>query len=162
MPKISLSSSGKVLRRKKKVVCTCCQQLVVIYSWAGTGKADLDTNTVFLGESFGFGCPNSGPYSNWVTSDDTSVNGEERVNIRIDDAFDDELWSGTVNVTCKAGWYDDADGSGPATLFVKYRGKTSEPFTISPGTQHACASKTVATITVHATALANGNHFEIS
>lgn len=167
MPKISTKANGKIIVRDGKASCICCQQLVVIYSWAGTDQWDLDTNTVFLNDSFGFACAKTGKYSEWVTSDNVLQNGEERVNIRVDDARVDGEWTSSVNIYCKAGWFiqdeetDHENGSGPANLIVKYRGQTKSKF-ISPGAQSNCASTAVGTITVYAEALGDGSHFQIS
>ena len=140
--------NGKALRLEGKATCACCPyQLVIIYDWAGTGMYDLDTKTEFLGEALGWSCTNLGNYARWISGDDTSQNGSERVDVRVDDARRDGLWTSSVNVGLHAGWYSPAHGSGPASVRATYRGVTQSK-TISPGSQNNCASTRVGTIIV--------------
>jgi hypothetical protein len=87
------------------------------------------------------------------------VNAFEQVDIRVEDARRDGLWSSSYNIDCFAGWYEPAGGSGGAQLIVVFKGRTKTK-SISPGQQSGCASTGVATITVYSTAQ-NGAFFEI-
>ena len=165
MPTIKLTAEGKVITKGGLPSCTCCFELAITYDWRGTGQYDLDTNTQAFGESVGWSCGGSGDYVLWLPGgsgalDDTSQNGFERVDVRVDKARTDGLWTSSYNIQCKAGWFTPAGGSGSATLSVTYRG-TTKTKTISPGTQNNCASTAVATITVYSTALGDGSFFEI-
>jgi hypothetical protein len=127
---------------------------------------DLDTQTAAFGESVGFACGGSGTYVQWLiggngNQDDESLNGFERVNVLVDTARTDSLWSSSYNIECYAGWYTPQGGSGYALLKVSYKGDLKLQ-TISPGTQSACASTPVATITVYATVQPDGTFFEIT
>jgi hypothetical protein len=160
-------SQGKVVTKGGKPSCSCCEEfeLAITYDWRGTGQADLDTKTEAFGEAVGYACGDSGTYVLWLaggngSTDDTSTDGYERVDVRVDQARTDGLWTSSYNIGCFAGWYEPAEGSGPATLRVTYRGETKTK-TISPGTQSECAATSVATITVYANALSDGSYFEI-
>lgn len=151
----------------------CCDgfELAIKYDWSGTGMSDLDTKTEAFGEHVGFACGDSGTYVQWLqggmpcqeggTCDDTSENGFERVDVRVNTAKKDGLWTSSYNIECYAGWYIPAGGSGSATLEVIYRGKT-KTLGIAPGEQSDCADTSVATITVYAEKQEDGSYFEIS
>lgn len=162
--------AGKVVTRGGLPSCTCCgpppTELEIKYGWEGTGMSDLDTKTSAFTESVGWSCGDSGLYVLWLpgssgSQDDRSMNGYERINVRVDAARTDSLWTSSYNVECYAGWYSPAGGSGPALLTATYRGVTKSQ-SISPGSQDNCASTHVATITVYATALGDGTYFEIT
>lgn len=121
---------------------------------------DLDTSTHGFGEDLGWDCTNAELYMQWISGDDTSLNGFEQVDARVDDAKDDGLWTSSVNIECYAGWYTPAEGSGSAQLIVEYRGDT-KTITISPGSQETCASTHVATITVFSTVQFDGTYFSV-
>ena len=150
----------------RAVSCGCCEsfQLTVKYSWEGTGQRDLDTQTAAFGESVGFGCGSGGTYVQWVGADTAetgqAIDGYEQVDIRVDDARRDGLWSSSYNIECFAGWYEPAGGSGGAQLIVEFKGRTKSK-SISPGQQNGCASTRVATVTVYSTAQDDGAFFEI-
>lgn len=146
----------------------CCDdfELAIKYDWSGTGMSDLDTKTEAFGETVGWSCGDSGTYVQWLPGgdgdqDDTSENGFERVDVLVNTAKADGLWTSSYNIECYAGWYEPAGGSGSATLEVTYRGKT-KTLGISPGEQSGCASTPVATVTVYATKQEDGSYFEIS
>ena len=165
MPTIKRTAEGKIITKGGLPSCTCCFELAITYDWRGTDQTDLDSNTQAFGESVGWSCGDSGAYVLWLpggsgAQDDTSTNGFERVDVRVDKARTDGLWTSSYNIECFAGWYQPADGSGSATLSVTYKGIT-KTMTISPGTQNSCASTAVATITVYSTALGDGSFFEI-
>jgi hypothetical protein len=156
------TKGGKVLLREGKASCTCCDlyQLTIKYDWGGTGMSDLDTKTTAFGESVGFACGNSGTYVQWIGGDNTGLNGYEQVDVLVDKAKTDGLWTSSYNIDCFAGWYEPAEGSGPANLIVEYKNKTKSK-SISPGSQSGCASTGVATVTVYSTQLPDGSYFEI-
>jgi len=165
MPIIKLTAEGKVITKSGLPSCTCCEELAITYDWRGTNQYDLDTKTTAFGESVGFSCGDSGAYVLWLpgnagNKDDTSQNGFERINVRVDKARTDGLWTSSYNIECFSGWYAPSAGLGSATLSVIYKG-TTKTMTISPGTQSDCASTAVATITVYSTALGDGSFFEI-
>lgn len=140
------------------VSCQCCgvfegYQLAIKYGWEGTGMADLDTATEFLTETVGWSCGGSGTYVQWLaggdgSQDDTSVDGYERVDVRVDAARTAGLWTSSVNIELFAGWYIPQAGSGPALVTVTYNGVTDTKV-ISPGSQSLCAATAVGTITVY-------------
>jgi len=168
MKTVKLKSSGKVILKDGKVSCACCgedYEMAIKYDWVGTGMSDLDTKTTAFGESVGWSCGDSGPYVSWLAggngnTDDTSENGFERVDVRVDKAWSNGLWTSSYNIECHAGWFKPAGGSGSATLEVTYRGKT-KMLGIQPGEQDGCASTSVATITVYAVKQPDGTYFEI-
>lgn len=141
------------------VSCHCCglvetYELAIKYGWEGTGMEDLDTKTVFLGEQVGWSCGGSGTYVQWLaggsgTQDDTSLNGFERVDVRVDAAKNAGLWTSSVNIEIFAGWYAPRGGSGEAVVTVTYNGHVQGK-AINPGTQTGCAATPVGTITVYA------------
>jgi hypothetical protein len=157
--KIKTEAEGGGLRA---VSCGCCEsfQLTVKYSWEGTGQRDLDTQTAAFGESAGYGCGSSGTYVQWIGGDNTGQDAAEQVDIRVQDARRDGLWSSSYNIDAFAGWYEPAGGSGNAQLIVEYKGRTKTK-TISPGQQSGCASTQVATVTVYADQQEDGSFFEI-
>ena len=167
MATIKTTSSGliitKTIEGQRLISCSCCTlfQITVEYSWAGTGQRDLDTATTAFGYTLGFACGGEGnPYVKWITGDNISVNGREQVDVLVDTARQDGLWTSSTNIVCKAGWYSPAGGSGPATLIVSYKNRTKTQ-SISPGSQNGCASTTVATVTVYSQQQGDGSFFEI-
>lgn len=146
----------------RAVNCACCEsfQLTVKYSWEGTGQRDLDTQTAAFGESVGYSCGSGGNYVQWIGGDKRGVNAFEQVDIRVEDARRDGLWSSSYNIDCFAGWYEPSGGSGGAQLIVEFKGRTKTK-SISPGQQDGCASTSVATVTVYSTAQDDGAFFEI-
>jgi hypothetical protein len=152
--------NGSALLVAGAVNCLCCAvdggevyELAIKYGWEGTGMRDLDTKTVFAGETVGWKCGDSGTYLVWLiggdgAKDDESLNGFERVDVRVDLARTNGVWTSSVNIECYAGWYISHGGSGPALLTVTYNGVTDTKV-ISPGSQSACAGTPVATITVY-------------
>ena len=170
MPTIKLTAEGKVITKGGLPSCTCCFELAITYDWRGTNQTDLDSNTKAFGESVGYNCGDSGTYVLWLEGgtpcseigvcDDVSQNGFERVDVRVNKARTDGLWTSSYNIECFAGWYEPEGGYGSATLRVTYKGITKTK-TISPGTQNFCASTAVAIITVYSTALDDGSFFEI-
>ena len=173
MPIIKTNASGEVITLNGRPSCACCEitELAITYDWTGTDMTDLDTQTAAFGEAVGFACGGGGTYVQWLQGgepctafgvcDDTSLNGFERVNVLVDTARTDSLWSSSYNIECYAGWYTPQGGSGYALLKVSYKGDLKLQ-TISPGTQSACASTPVATITVYATVQPDGTFFEIT
>src|SRR5206468_1724264 len=113
---------------------------------------DLDTGTTFLGQQVGYACGDH-PYMTF-SGDDTSAGGRETATMNLGQAFRDGKWSGTVTVNAVAGWYIPAGGSGPATLTVEFKNRTTGAIsgavseTISPGAQSSCATTVVETINV--------------
>lgn len=141
-------------------------ELSIKYDWAGTGQRDLDTKTLAFGEAVGYRCGGSGTYVKWLVggsgrTDDTSKDGFERVDVRVNTAKKNGLWTSSCNIGCFAGWFSPSGGTGKAMLEVTYRGKAKK-IEISPGEQNGCASAEVATITVYSRRQADGNYFEIS
>lgn len=154
-----MTNAGLLLLTGGLVTCQCCAtsgddyELAVKYGWEDTGMLDLDTKTVFLSEQVGWSCGDSGTYVAWLAGgsgaqDDTTLNGFERVNVRVDLARTNAQWTSSVNIELYAGWYSPAGGSGPATVTVSYNGVTTSK-TISPGSQSNCAATSVGTITVY-------------
>ena len=168
MPTIKRTAEGKIITKGGLPSCTCCGEafeLAITYDWRGTGQYDLDTKTTAFGEVVGWSCGDSGDYVLWLLGgsgiqDDQSLNGFERVDVRVDKARTDGLWTSSYNIECYAGWYTPVGGTGNASLSVTYKGITKLK-TISPYTQSSCASTSVATITVYSTALGDGSFFEI-
>ena len=162
MATIKLQPSGKVVIKDGKVACECCLgfQMTILYSWEGTGQPDLDTSTRGFDENLGYDCTNQEIYLQWITGDDTSVDGNEQVDARVNDARKDGLWTSSYNIECFAGWYAPRGGSGPAELIVTYKNKTKQK-TISPGQQNSCAATLVATITFYAQKQPDDSFFEI-
>lgn len=163
-----MNLSNEVITRNGRPSCVCCEltELAITYDWTGTDMTDLDTQTSAFSETVGFSCGDSGTYVLWLIggdgrTDDQSKNGFERVNVLVDLARTDGLWSSSYNIECFAGWYSPQGGSGFALLKVSYKGDLKLQ-TISPGTQSACASTPVATITVYATVQPDGTFFEIT
>ncbi len=132
--------------------------LVVDYSWPAD-FADLDTATVFLGSSVGFGCPgdSNSDYLEWY-DDDKRKGGTETVKISLGSSFDDAKWTSQVIVDFNAGWYGKTS-KGPATI-IAYTEKTLSDGTVErnnnavlleikePGFQNGCASTHVGTANV--------------
>jgi hypothetical protein len=121
---------------------------------------DLDTQTRAFGQSVGFACGSGGEYIQWIGGDNTGLDGYEQVDVLVDKAKSDGLWTSSYNIDCFAGWYEPAEGSGPANLVVEYKNKTKSK-SISPGSQNGCASTSVATVTVYSTQLPDESYFEI-
>lgn len=137
-----------------------CDDMVIEYDWSGTGMSDLDTSTIAFGENVGYSCGNGVLYLNWISGDNTDLDGLETVNASVNKAFADGLWTSSYNIECYAGWFTPAGGSGNALLRVTYRGFTKTK-TISPSSQSSCASSSVATITVYFALQGDGSYFEI-
>jgi hypothetical protein len=152
----------RIVIKDGKVSCECCTdfQLTIKYDWSGTGMRDLDTKTTAFGESVGWSCGGSGTYVQWISGDNRFTNGFEQVDVLVDTARTNELWTSSYNIQCFAGWYSPAGGSGPANLIVEYKNKTKNK-SISPGSQFICASTGVATVTVYSTIQPDGSYFEI-
>lgn len=145
----------------------CCDgvELAIKYDWSGTGQTDLDTKTSAFGESVGYACGDSGQYVQWLPGgdgikDDTSTDGFERVDVRVNTAKSNGLWTSSYNIECYAGWYEPAGGSGSATIEVTYRGQTKTKG-ITPGSQSDCAGTRVATVIVYSKKQTDGSYFEI-
>ena len=158
----------RVVTKDGIVSCTCCEQfeLAITYDWRYTDQSDLDTKTEAFGETVGWSCGDSGTYVAWLAGgdgnlDDTSQNGFERVDVRVDLAYTDALWTSSYNIQCYAGWYEPAGGSGEFTLRVTYKGDTKTETISDPGVSTGCVTAAVATITVYSTALGDGTFFEI-
>jgi len=164
MISIKLAADGKVILKDGKPSCKCCgpvYQLTIKYDWGGTGMGDLDTSTRAFGGVVGYGCGNTGNYLAWIGGDNTQVDGFEHVDVSVDTARADNLWTSSVNIECFAGWYSPRNGSGPASLIVSYKGK-SQTISISPGSQSGCSSTPVATVTVFANQQPHGRHFNVN
>ena len=163
---LGLTSSGAIKIKTdaglRAVECACCEtfQLEITYDWSGTDMYDLDSSTQAFGETVGFDCQNIEVYVKWIGGDNTGLNGSERVDVLVNTARTDGLWSSSYNIQCNAGWYEPEGGSGPANLIVKYKSKTKNK-SISPGQSNNCADTAVATITVYSTAQPDGSFFEI-
>jgi len=160
--------TARVVTKEGKPSCSCCEQfeLAITYDWRGTDQFDLDTKTEAFSETVGWSCGNSGTYVAWLAGgdgnqDDTSQNGFERVDVRVDLAYTDELWTSSYNILCYAGWFEPAEGSGDFQLSVTYKGATKTETISDPGSSTSCVETQVATITVYATALGDGTFFEI-
>jgi hypothetical protein len=98
----------------------CGRILKITYDWAGTGMADLDTGTEFLGSKVGYDCPGGGSYMRFITGDDTGVNGKELVEIEVDRALADGAWTSTVLINLFAHWYPaGSDKQGTITIKAK-------------------------------------------
>ena len=164
MATIKLQPSGAVVLKGGKVACACCEdfQLTITYDWTTTNMWDLDSSTEAFGETVGFDCENIEVYVKWIGGDNTGFNGSEQVDVLVDTARTDGLWTSSYNILCNAGWYTFADppGSGPANLIVQYKGVTKNK-SINPGAQDNCAATAVATVTVYSTAQPDGSFFEI-
>jgi hypothetical protein len=156
------TKEGKVLLKDGRVSCLCCNlyQLTIKYDWSGTGMRDLDTKTTAFGESVGYACGDSGTYVQWIGGDNTGLNGYEQVDVLVDLAKTNGLWTSSYNIECFAGWFTPRGGSGPADLIVEYKNKIKSKL-ISPGSQNGCASTGVATVTVYSTPLPDESYFEI-
>ena len=166
---IRVNAAGQIITRGGLPSCTCCEQfeLAITYDWRGTGQSDLDTQTAAFSETVGWSCGDSGTYVAWLAGgngnqDDTSQDGFERVDVRVDQARADELWTSSYNIECSAGWFSGPGGSGGFVLSVSYKGNTKSESISDPGESSACASTPVATITVYAAALEDGTFFEIT
>jgi len=164
---------GKVLLKNGKVSCTCCEgELAITYDWRGTGQTDLDSNTVAFGQSAGYNCGVGGSYVAWLqggggpcapgeSCDDVSTDGFERVDVRVDTAKQDGLWTSSYNVECYAGWYAPQGGTGSFVLRATYRGQSRSVTISDPGPSSSCVTEKVATITVFANAQPDGFKFKI-
>ena len=169
MIKLKVSSNGKLAMKGGKPSCECCSeiQLEIRYDWEGTDMKDLDTSTQAFNENVGYACAGgAGRYVKWLPgktgrTDDTSLNGFERVNVLVSSAKKAGLWTSSVNVKCFAGWFTPSGGSGDAKIEVTYRSKTKF-MRIVPGSQTACADTQVATITVYSKLQPDQSYFELS
>ena len=121
--------------------------LKVEYSWPADQK-DLDTGTTFLDATVGFDYAAAAPYMVWK-GDDQEVGGSEFVTIDLAGAAEAGALPETFSVSFKAGWYQDARGSGPAVLHIYLLNqRTGMRFgevtkTITPGTQYGPATTEV-------------------
>jgi hypothetical protein len=128
-------------------------EVVARYSW-NQGSNDLDTGTTFLDGTVGFSAPGGNDYLSFTSGDNTSNGGSETATVNVGQAFVDAKWNDSVTIACAAGWYEPANGSGPAELDVVLRNKTtlkevaSAHKTLSPGHQNGLATTSVGTITV--------------
>ena len=102
----------------------------------------------------GFSCGSS-KYMTF-TGDDTSAGGAETATVKLFESFTAGGWTTTVDVAARAGWFSPAKGSGPATVTVALKHKTTGELkgaiqrSINPGAQSGCATTVVgrATATV--------------
>lgn len=155
------TKNNKVVLKNGKASCNCCGiQLTIKYDWSGTGMRDLDTQTAAFGESVGFACGGGGTYLEFVGGDNTGLNGYEQVNVKVDTAKTNGLWTSSYNIQCFAGWFTPAGGSGSAKIIVEYNGGTKNK-SISPGSQVDCASTSVGTVTIYSTQQSDGLYFAI-
>ena len=86
----------------RAVNCACCEtfQLEITYDWSGTDMYDLDSSTQAFGETVGWDCENVEIYVKWIGGDNTGLNGSERVDVLVDDARKDGLWTSSYNIIC--------------------------------------------------------------
>lgn len=100
----------------------CCEQrcdiIDIRYVWECNPSEDLDTSTIFLGNSVGWSCGSNNQYIIW-DGDNTGASGAEHITVNIRKALEDGLWNDSVDIELKAGWYAPADGSGKAQILVK-------------------------------------------
>lgn len=159
---IKVNSNGKVITREGKISCECCElfEMRIVYDWSGTDQYDLDTGTTAFGATVGYDCGDGNEYIAWISGDDTSQNGFESVDVRVDKAKADELWTSSYNISCAAGWYAYANGSGPYTLSVTYKGDTKS-LSSSAGYQDDCATYPSRVVTVYSSQQLDGTYFEI-
>jgi hypothetical protein len=126
-------------------------QFVVEYTWP-PDQSDLDTGTTFLGSTVGFSWASTATYMNW-TGDDVTEGGSEIVAIDINGAAEAGALPSSFQITCAAGWYIPAGGSGPATLHVYLLNqRTGQRFgevtrEITPGAQNGAATTPVGSAT---------------
>lgn len=155
------TQDGKIVLVGGKPSCACCSgtvgpsfEVAIKYTWEGTGQKDLDTQTTYLTESVGWSVEApSGTYVDWLpggsgATDDTTVNGFERIDVRVDTAKADGLWTDSTTIYLFAGWYIPEGGSGSAIVEVIYAGTTKSK-TIYPGSQHTAASTPVGSVVVY-------------
>jgi hypothetical protein len=122
-------------------------QFIVEYSWPPEQR-DLDTGTTFLENTVGFSHNVTAPYMEW-TGDDTTSGGQEVVTIDLDAAAQEQVLPTSFGISCAAGWYIPAGGSGPATLHMYlFNRRTGTRFgevtrTITPGAQNGAATTPV-------------------
>lgn len=90
--------------------------VIVKYSWS-KDQTDLDTGTAFLGAKVGYLCGNTGETMNF-SGDDTSVEGDEVIMIRLGQTYKAGNWRSTTLIGLHAGWFHGL-GSGPATVTVQ-------------------------------------------
>lgn len=113
-----------------------------------------DTGT-FFDASVGFSCSYRGPYMAW-SGDNTGYGGMETVRVNLDLAHSDGFFATAATVVLRAGWFDGAGGSGPATVAVSFVRKGSQERRctqikpIAPGRQSGCSSTAVETVAVTA------------
>jgi len=157
---IKVNENGVILSKGDKVSCTCCYEMRIEYDWGGTGQRDLDTGTAAFGGKVGYACSGGNMYLDWISGDDVSLDGLESVDVRVNLARTDGLWTSSYNISCNAGWYSLAGGSGNYNLRVTYNGYTKS-LSSSAGSQGSCASYLSRTVTVYANALPDGSNFEI-
>ena len=125
-PKIQ---DGKILLKNGSVTDCCCDEfeLIITYDWAGTNLSDLDTSTratwaISGNESHGFDCANQTIYMDWITLDDTLINGKEEVHVKIITAKNNGEWNNpaSFNISLYAWWYPTfQQGSGNVKITAK-------------------------------------------
>jgi len=134
------------------------EQVVVQYSW-NQGEDDLDSGTTFLDGTVGFDAPalpSDNPFLTWTSGDNTGNGGTETATVDVGKAYYTGKWSSTTTISCAAGWYALAGGSGPAVITITLVDKTtgeevkSISRKINPGKQDTLATTPVATILVTA------------
>ena len=159
---IKVNSNGKVITKEGKISCECCElfEMRILYDWSGTNQIDLDTGTTAFGATVGYACGSGNQYIAWISGDDTSQNGFESVDVRVDAAKADGLWTSSYNISCAAGWYEPVGGSGSYTLRVTYKGDTKSLLS-SAGSQDDCATYPSRTVTVYSSQQSDGTYFEI-
>ena len=157
---IRVNENNNIILKGDKVSCSCCYEMRIIYDWGGTDQYDLDTNTSAFGANVGYACGSGNIYVDWISGDNTGINSFESVDVRVNLARAAGLWTSSYNISCRAGWYTDAGGSGDYNLKVTYNGYTKS-LSSSAGSQSGCASYLSRTVTVYANALSDGSYFEI-
>jgi hypothetical protein len=140
--------------------CDFIGEVYITYDWSSNSSRDLDTATSAFGETGGYSCGDGGKYVAWQ-GDNTGTSTFEKCFINVGLARKDNVWQTSCTITCKAGWYAPADGSGGASLIVQYKGET-KTIGISPGRQSDCASTVVGTVTVYTKKQPDGSYFTVS
>lgn len=115
------------------------QLLTLTYTWGA--QPDLDTATIFQGETVGFAYGGTANYMTFSGDDETAV-GSEIITVDLETAFAENAFVGNAKVVCCADWFPPPGGSGPATLTVNYNG-ANQVFNISPPSTGITPSSTV-------------------
>lgn len=142
---------GAPFHQAKAAMFDSAGPLKIYYTWPA-GQNDLDTGTTVFGTKFGYYCGGGHAFASWTSGDDQD-DGPEVVVIDLIGSKNAGIWTTNFNVNLNAGWYDNAGGTGPASIYIEYNGKTTTPISITPGRQHYCASTNVGTVSV---SFANG------